>query len=54
MRFFTQDIDPNHICQGGVYRNHRDYIMVFCPMCERICSFKWKSFWKRLKSLLFL
>ena len=42
---FTCDCLWNH----RMYRNTKYYQYEYCGACERIHSFHWKSFWKRLK-----
>ena len=33
------------------WRNTAEYQMEYCPMCEDIKAFHWKSFWRRLKAV---
>lgn len=44
-----------HICDcpwnNTAFRNTKDYQYEYCMTCGDIKSFRWKSFWKRLKSL---
>jgi hypothetical protein len=33
------------------FRNTYAYQMEYCPMCEDIKTFRWKSFWRRVKGV---
>lgn len=33
------------------WRNTAEYNMEYCPRCEDIKTFHWKSFWRRLRGL---
>jgi len=49
-------VNYNHNCQdfrNNVFTVTEHYTMEKCSVCDRIVWFRWKSFWKRLTSLLF-
>nr|WP_298660287.1 hypothetical protein [uncultured Flavobacterium sp.] len=46
---------PKHDCsdiRNAVWTNTSTYTTERCIICDRIIKFKWKSFWKRLASLI--
>jgi len=45
---------PKHDCNDFrhiVYTNTEHYTMDKCMICDTIVKFRWKSWWKRLKSI---